>query len=599
MKATAVIAQALQLTNLGYANQPSAESDLNLVLDWLQPLPDSNAEPSARLKAAAKMCLRTPSQRLEMARLYIHAIRAHVNKFEGTLLEVTAQVMHLKDFYEHRFALVEKPGPAWLLFTRSLSALFLRHLDTPDLKLQLEQLIQKCVFDEEEPTATLDALNAVGVGDVIRDLVVSICIRRLSGHIKSTCQGQWHLPVVDTIQQWVRVELYPCFALGCSNAKIPAANELVHIAQNELVLLRISEIYDIVCDYPRSTAALTELHSCLVLDSDDLAAQAQQRARLADSFVALCDARLLHLGSNTTRVIDSYIKTIKAFLIVDPTGVLLDKVVRPIRRYLASRQDLVQLLVESMLSGENSSLAEELHHKKILPETVDDLKDINWTPDPIDALPDFKKGKVSDLIEAFVSIFDLPQVVVDEFTRMLGKRLLDHRETAEVGQYVELLKLRFGGEYFSSLDVMVRDVHESNMAQVSPELEVTALSQVYWPSVCGSLGPNDFFKVPVQLLLESFNNYFGTKKKGRYLKFIPSLGSVDLTLTVGNTRKAYSVTPLQAAVIVLFDDNKTFTAEEVLCAVNVPPYLASLALAFWTKEDVLVKFDATYTCIDS
>jgi anaphase-promoting complex subunit 2 len=44
--------------------------------------------------------------------------------------------------------------------------------------------------------------------------------------------------------------------------------------------------------------------------------------------------RLLHPGADTLVIIAQYISTIKAFRMLDPPGVLLDKVARPIQRYL-------------------------------------------------------------------------------------------------------------------------------------------------------------------------------------------------------------------------------------------------------------------------
>ena len=92
-------------------------------------------------------------------------------------------------------------------------------------------------------------------------------------------------------------------------------------------------------------------------------------------------------------------------MIIDPKGVLLDKVVRPIRKYLKTREDIIIKLVRGLLdnSPENEliELARELrapnkyrsksHHSKDL---LEDLLDLNWVPDPVDALPDFKMGKL-------------------------------------------------------------------------------------------------------------------------------------------------------------------------------------------------------------
>jgi hypothetical protein len=49
-----------------------------------------------------------------------------------------------------------------------------------------------------------------------------------------------------------------------------------------------------------------------------------------------CIKRLLHPGTDTPVIVAHFISTIKAFRMLDPPGVLLDKVARPIQKYLKS-----------------------------------------------------------------------------------------------------------------------------------------------------------------------------------------------------------------------------------------------------------------------
>lgn len=131
-------------------------------------------------------------------------------------------------------------------------------------------------------------------------------------------------------------------------------------------------------------------------------------------FILCCHENLLHAGANTVDVITSYTKTIKSFLLIDPKGVLLDKVVRPIRRYLKTRDDVIVKLVHGMLDVSESNklrdLALELNSTEKfntaaqIKDGIEDSLDLNWVPDPIDALPDFKRGRVSDTIESLLSI---------------------------------------------------------------------------------------------------------------------------------------------------------------------------------------------------
>ena len=53
-----------------------------------------------------------------------------------------------------------------------------------------------------------------------------------------------------------------------------------------------------------------------------------------DNVDCRCATRLLHPGADTLVIITQYISTIEAFRLLDPPGVLLDKVSRPIQKYL-------------------------------------------------------------------------------------------------------------------------------------------------------------------------------------------------------------------------------------------------------------------------
>lgn len=55
---------------------------------------------------------------------------------------------------------------------------------------------------------------------------------------------------------------------------------------------------------------------------------------------------------------------------------------------------------------------------------VDDYSDPNWEPEPIDAGPDFRANKPSDIISTLVSIYDSKDLFVKELQVLLAQRLL-------------------------------------------------------------------------------------------------------------------------------------------------------------------------------
>jgi anaphase-promoting complex subunit 2 len=118
--------------------------------------------------------------------------------------------------------------------------------------------------------------------------------------------------------------------------------------------------------------------------------------------------RLLHPGASTVDILQFYISMIRAFSLLDPTGVLLDKVARPVRRYLKEREDTIHIVVAGLLADPDDApgndnpnstndvlieLATELSRSaEYIGQGGDDdgdmdWDDMNWEPDPIDAGP--------------------------------------------------------------------------------------------------------------------------------------------------------------------------------------------------------------------
>ncbi|GEQ72856.1 hypothetical protein JCM33374_g6544 [Metschnikowia sp. JCM 33374] len=583
------------------------ENDLQVLLHWLSPyyLPphSGSLEPSARVKAAAKRCLRDKLVHQEFVRLYLNSVGQQFHAQFGPFIEnasfpaIIDHVASLRSFYHRQMAVLNICEAAMSLFNRGLTSLFLRYLQNPQFLRSLDAVLNGQYNDTSR--SWLKILANIGMKPAIQETIVRISSVKIFNHVSSLCAGVWNKPVLADIEEWVRLDLYPIFALGCVDLTTSSSNDLVRIARDELISLRISEVFNMVMLFPTSDIALAELHQCLSLDSGNHVPQAQHRTKLVDRFIQDCHSRLLHSGSNTIGITSMYINTIKAFLLIDPTGVLLDKVARPIRKYLKSRTDLVPQLVRGMLDLNPSTnplveLAQELS-KGVSPVSapVDDLTDLNWYPDPIDALPDFKKGKVLNVVEALTSIYSSSTVFVEEFTRLFGERLLqwDKYSATDILHHVELLKARFGASEFATLDVMVRDIQESsNINSKVPHglLSLTILSKIYWPTVADSLSDNDYFNVPVDSEFKNYCDSFKRLRPGRDLSLIPSLGTVTVELTSKLGSQEYEVTPAQATVIELFhDDMDEVSLSTVSLATRMPNYAASQALKFWVNKGVL------------
>ncbi|GIL90433.1 hypothetical protein Vretifemale_18041, partial [Volvox reticuliferus] len=131
---------------------------------------------------------------------------------------------------------------------------------------------------------------------------------------------------------------------------------LSYLVYETLGRLRISEMFDIVVDYPDSLPAIRDLAACL--------RHTNLQSLFVSSFKRALQQRLLHAGASATGIIHQYVATIRTMREIDPSGCLLHAVAQPIREYLRGRSDTIKCLVSMVTQdggGPNGeSLLEEL-----------------------------------------------------------------------------------------------------------------------------------------------------------------------------------------------------------------------------------------------
>lgn len=94
---------------------------------------------------------------------------------------------------------------------------------------------------------------------------------------------------------------------------------------------RIEQLFEIVIAYPESFPSVKDLHECL--------SRTQLKPELARSLKATFETRLLHQGATTQDILIAYVSVIRAFGVLDPTGVLLEVACEPIK-YGSSRSPI-------------------------------------------------------------------------------------------------------------------------------------------------------------------------------------------------------------------------------------------------------------------
>ncbi|KAL9618880.1 MAG: hypothetical protein Q9160_006470 [Pyrenula sp. 1 TL-2023] len=421
------------------------------------------------------------------------------------------------------------------------------------------------------------------------------------------------------------------------------------MAISRLGALRVRELFDIVVAWDQTKRGILDLKHYITNPAT--------RAYLTNRFTGALTTRLLHPGASTIEILQLYISIIRAFRELDPRGVLLDRVARPIRRYLRERDDAVKVIVGGLLSdvpeqGEADSeqpsitnsdvlseLAIELNEQKFETHSggtgaatatttaIDDEGDLDWNnmdwvPDPIDAAPDYKKSKNTDVIGSLISLLETKEIFVKEFQTNLADRLLKPTRYFEhETKVIEHLKVRFGDAALQACDVMLKDVTESrryensiredeekkrgqkeaSAATTKPTFHAKILSRLFWPPL---LDQPFNIPEPVSKLQQRYQVGFSAVKQSRKLTWLNNLGHVTVELDLEDRIVTEeNVLSWQATVIYAFhspdtedgdesrnsNSNKpvTKTVTDLAETLNMSPALVRSACLFWLAKQVL------------
>ncbi|OCH91244.1 hypothetical protein OBBRIDRAFT_887137 [Obba rivulosa] len=454
-------------------------------------------------------------------------------------------------------------------------------------------------YNPKRPDVPLwSAFDQLGLLDRYESLISSVCYEHIEAHIQETCAGKWGEPMLARLREWMAEKIVPWmimpYARGARNTD-EARSMLQGIGSRfdfhvckTLSDLRTKEIFDIIVDYPDSLCALQDLKECLQ--------RVDQRTELVQTLRKANKKRLLHPGADTKDILLQYVSIIRCLRIVDPPGVLLYKVADPIRKYLRERPDTIRCIVASLVGdGESGdSLVDENEPIQPLQQLqVEDYTDPNWEPEPIDAGPEFRTNKPSDVISTLVSIYDSKDLFVKELQVLLAQRLLSIKDGnfERERRNIEILKIRFGESALQVCEVMLRDMTDSKridqhvQSQKSLSLHPTIISGHFWPPLQSST-----LTMPGQLkeLQDEYSKQYTTFKPDKRLRWLPQLGSIKLELTLQDRTVSADVSLLEAAFIELFSEKDIWTIDELTTRVrSIDRISAAKALATWVDMGVL------------
>jgi anaphase-promoting complex subunit 2 len=332
-------------------------------------------------------------------------------------------------------------------------------------------------------TTLLQGLERVGLGsDTAQKAFAHAMNKLLDSFITSHyLKVDWYSKksIVPQLKLWIQDGFCPLVelvleCLRCEQSSIlpTEVTSWQEMALGRLGRARVDNLFDFVINWDKSMGAILDIKEYLRVSN--------AKQHLTSSFSQQVSRRLLHPGATTTYILNVYISIIRSFHELEPKGVLLERVARPIRRYLKEREDTARIIISSLLTdlsdetgskfSSNSELSYEIASEMVKPfanyghDADEELNwnDMNWQPLPQDASPEYKKSKVEDVVWFLLTLWDREDFI-NELRNIYGDHLLrctDPEYEKEI-RLLELIKVRLGDDRLQACEVMLRDVLES------------------------------------------------------------------------------------------------------------------------------------------
>ncbi|KAK1939949.1 Anaphase-promoting complex subunit 2 [Phytophthora citrophthora] len=471
-------------------------------------------------------------------------------------------------------------------------------------------------FDSRPIRQTLQQLEWLHVAEPALFRVLHSQVKKV---VKSTCGEVYDELFLTEVEQWACSELLPWLEEIMQTKDEVSTRKWREILSRHVLQefgsLRITQLFEIIKEFPDSVPALEDLRQCLE--------RTHQHAELLQEFRGALQSRLLQPGANTSAILDIYVSTIKvkAFRLLDPKGVLLEALSGPVKEYLRKRKDTVRCIVQSLTDEQNGDLFEELRRDNMRiiqhDDDSDDDEDISpdtWEPDPIEADPTTTSRSRSsdDILRILVNIYGSRELFVNEYRMMLADKLLQNVEfdTDRDVQTLELLKLRFGEDSLHQCEIMVRDIEDSKRLNLnvqstiknpdgtasaavdqpehpqdqSTRIDATIVSQQFWPP----LQDEDFILHPkVSKDIDAFKDAYHVLRNPRSLEWNSSLGSVQLSIELEGEEREFTVSPLQATIILCFEEKDRWSVEELASRLEISDDLLLKHVSLWVNHGLV------------
>lgn len=483
-----------------------------------------------------------------------------------------------------------------------------------------DQVFETCrSFNDLEVFSILRSIGLVAQVDAI---ICKMAKLEIDKQVEKSLNEQH---ILHNLMEWTNYTLMSKLAqvVDSKDKMVDLNSTLISAMKMSIVEKRVQMLFELVEEYPRSLSQLQELNKCLSSDVE--------KENLMVHFITQLNFRLLIPSINTSEIISFYTKTIRSFLLIDSRGVMLDKVARPIRQQLRSRPDTMEKIVNALLNSDPASNPLiEFYHELLKSATSNNSNNLSpneqsfdaflkWNPQPMEALPDFRIGKIDDIIDSLISIFDIKKSFVEQFVILFSKELLEYRNSSysdvikHVQYKLELLKRKFrmsdnfSSNEFNVVDIMINDIGQSEkldevlsrqMPNHYPHIDGVFLSHQYWSSLSEPNSQKSLEKIPEHLLapIKLYMENYKIEKRGRHLALHAEQSMVELVIEINGIEEKLNVKFYDYVVLQWLYENTNINEETwssvklgfLVMKLGLPLQTIRQALSFWKSKKILI-----------
>ncbi|GAV55121.1 hypothetical protein ZYGR_0AS04440 [Zygosaccharomyces rouxii] len=499
----------VQIQEIAHGTHSNCEDDLESLLTWINPNePQSNHQckpPTLRLKNSIKMLVNRyynmdlPENERDagylfiqlMRQFYVYQVRLH---FFASLpnLHTFKDVQRLVKYYEFplKYVYIFENGPEEWISERSSLMHYLLNRQKKlrnNVVSRLKDLVMEDDFDLAMDVVKWFNESHSNVSSM--DLMLDLIVEKISRFCKEHMTGTWtnRFLIMETFNRFITSYWSQfCLLLACPEDNHELTTVVYHLFERQFVQLRTKEIFDVVVRaYPDSKPTLLELRRVLVKSKDF--------TQIVVEFLSNFERQILNPSISTVNALLAYVKTVKAFLTLDPTGRCLHSVSAFVKPYFQERNDLVTVLLYAILelqSEEFEGPARAYLDISSLNQLSLELKDpefgiessseivpqadllsrpasaataeprllyknvienfLQWTPEPMDTISKNYSRSLSasrNLLDILMDMFESKDFFVSEFLGLLTRKLLTlklYTLDRKWSHCLKLLKTKFG-----------------------------------------------------------------------------------------------------------------------------------------------------------